>query len=282
MILPLLHIYHAIPSNWRTPLSGALFADGRLRVGIPGVVRDVPEIGHYEHPLGTARVQEFLELVTRQRVWELEGLKRLWPDESIVGFWAGEGESKRTKTWPMSDIPPEVTVVLSAFHRLVDEARASPVRVLAGAARLPETTCFGRTRLNLEFTLRNAGREPIAFTNPMAPFGAMVPLRLLIARPSARPGGSPFAQQRFDVPTACISCPDRPDPRAAGRPGELLELAPGQSLRFAADPALYLSPASYLTALALDLTPGPDASPQALKGVLTMEMQTLQVVPAPA
>lgn len=41
---------------------------------------------------------------------------------------------------------------------------------------------------------------------------------------------------------------------------------------------LYLSPGQHLTALSFDSSPGREALPGALAGVLTMEMQTLQVV----
>ncbi len=91
------------------------------------------------------------------------------------------------------------------------------------------------------------------------------------------PGKPPSSQQRFDISTASLSCPEQPDMDADGQ-DDLLHLLPGRKLRFAGEATLYLSPGQYLTALSFDCSAGPEAPRDAIAGVLTMEMQTLQVV----
>lgn len=88
-------------------------------------------------------------------------MSTLRPDEPVVTFRTGDGEQRRLRSWRLHELPPQVLPILDRFHRFVDEARASPVQVLAGEARLAEPSSSPKAHLKFELSLRNAGVEPI-------------------------------------------------------------------------------------------------------------------------
>lgn len=277
MLWPL-RIYQSIPTNPRGQLGCTLEADGTFHLGIPGVLHGRPEIGYYLHNFGPERAHEFRLLVEQAGVWELPGLDALYPEQPNLYFVAGDWEGdKRSVTWSMDAIPDEVLPIMDAFHRLVEEARASPREVLAGAARWLAPSFSAREPLQLEFTLHNKGSEPISLQDPMTPYEGTSPLVLLIS-PAPSPDGRRQRHQRIELSPDVLFRPDQARPHAHGQPGDRLELAAGQSVRFVAAPSTYLSPGEHEAVLLLDTGGGMDVPPNHVRGLLAVDTPPLRIV----
>jgi hypothetical protein len=262
-----LTIYQSIPSNWRSRMGSSLRADGTFHVWTPGVLRDRPEIGYYVHALGAERALEFRMLVEDLGVWDLPGIHFMRPEQPRVNFIAGDvqGTDKRVVIFSIDDLPPQVITVMDAFHRLVEEAVASPKQVLAGAARSTRPKVAANEPLRLEFTLRNKGTD--------------VPLLKLLVAPVPTPDRPHPSPTRVDITPAMMTRPDQARPRDAGPPGELLELAPGQALQFTATANVYLSPGEHRAVLTLSTGEGSQFPANHVRGVLALELPSLHIVP---
>lgn len=271
-------VSQSIPSNGRMGMSATIKLDGSLGVSIPGVLRGGPEIGYYVHNIGARRVREFRALIEQQKLWELPGIRKLAPEQPSVKIMAGEyGAKQQSVMWAIGGLPPEALVVMDAFNKLVDEAYASPREVLRGEARWSAPNFSAREPLQLEFTLRNKGTDAITVKNFMAAREGASPLKLVVF-PPLPPDGERPSPTWITITPAMLSRPDLSPRASAGQQDARFELAPGQSLRFAATPSAYLSPAEHQAVLILDNGSPSNGCGNLIYGVLAMEMPPLHIV----
>lgn len=273
-----LKIYQSIPTNWRGQLGSSLDPDGTFHFWTPGVLRGRSEIGFYTYGLGVERAQKFREFVEQHKVWELSPLTMVAPDQPTVQIIAGDWDGpKRSGMWSIDALPPEVISVMDAFNHLVEEACAGPVRVLAGSARWSAPRFSAREELKLELTLQNKGSDPISFQSPIVPTDDTPPLHLLVSQLPGADGRAP-KPQRIAITRHMLSRPGQSQLPGDGQRAERLELAPGQSVRFAVTTSAYLSPAEHRAVLFFD-TGGGSAPPRShVRGVLTVELPPLHIV----
>ncbi|PCC68209.1 hypothetical protein SAMN02745121_08922 [Nannocystis exedens] len=271
-----LDIAHSIPTNWRQRLGATFTADGVMHLGIPGVMHERPEIGHYKHALGPDRVLAFVDLIEQQKLWDLPAAPPRGPDQPMALVMQGRESNMRSKVWALDALPPEAVTVLDAFNRLVLEAYASPVRVVTGAARWLASNFSAREPLRLEFTLHSKGTETIAIQNPMAPQPLESLLQLMVARVIPPPGRAPRATTANIMPTS-LSRLDLPRGSAV-QPGQYLELAPGEEVRFGVTCSMYLSPGEHQAVLLLNTGGGPSSSKNHFSGALALELPRLHIV----
>lgn len=271
-------LYHSIPSNSRGELGSSLDPDGSFHFWTPGVLRGRPEIGYYVHKFPPQRALDFRALVEQAKVWDLPRLKSLAPEQPHVFMIAGDWEgTKRSVMWAIDALPAEVLPIMDAFHKMVDEAFASPREVLAGAARWMAPSFSAREPLRIEFTLSNKGTEQISLQDPMAPEEGGSLLSLLISQVPTRDVPSP-TPKHVAITSHMLSRPDQAQPHAKKPAGSRLELAPGESVRFVATPSAYLSPAEHRAVLLLNTGQSPQPPNDHVLGVLAVDMQPIRIV----
>lgn len=267
-----LRIYHSVPTNPRGELGSSLKPDGTFSFWTPGILRDRPEIGLYVHNLGPERALEFRRLVEDARLWEIPDVDALYPGQPSVSVKAGEyGRKYRSVMWPMDGLPDALLPVLDAFHRLIDEASASPREVLTGSARWTAANFSAREPQQLEFTLQAKGTVPCLFEDPMACPERVVNVRLLVSQ--VQPEGV-TNRQSIDITADMLARPDEARPYAKPPPRALVELAPGQSVRFTATAYAYLSPGEYQAVLRIHT----GSHPKHTVGALALELPPLRIV----
>lgn len=277
MLWPL-WIYHSIPTASHGRLGSSITEDGSFHFWTSGVSRDRPEIGYYIHDFGAARVRAFRNLVEEAGLWDLPDTDTLYPEEPNVYLMAGDWKGpKRSVMWSIDALPPELLPILDAFQQLVAEASASPVRVLGGEARWSAPSFYAREPLRLEFTLHNRGSGTIVFDDPTGQYEGSFPLDLLLEQVTSPEQEEP-PSHRVDITPDMLSRPDQTDPLLKGTPGDLLELAPGQALRFAAKCFIYLSPGEYQAVLRFEMQDRENGPRDLVDGVLALELPTLRIV----
>ncbi|PCC73213.1 hypothetical protein SAMN02745121_03060 [Nannocystis exedens] len=272
------NLHHSIPSNSRGELGSSLDADGSFHFWTPGVLRGRPEIGYYVHKFPPQRALDFRALVEQAKVWDLPRLKALAPEQPHVFMMAGdwEGGPKRSVMWAIDALPAEVLPIMEAFHKMVDEAFASPREVLAGTARWTAPSFSAREPLRLEFTLSNKGTQQISLQDPMAPEEGESLLSLLISQVPSREVPAP-TPKHVTITPHMLSRPDQAQPHARRAPGSRLELAPGESVRFVATPSAYLSPAEHRAVLLLDTGESPQPPTDHVHGILAVDTPLLRI-----
>jgi hypothetical protein len=270
-----LHIYQSLPSNWNEQLDVKLTEGGLFRVWTPGVIRDRPEVGHYSHDLGPERIAAFRAFFEDLKPWDLPCVDSTAPEEPEVRFVEGPlDDPRRTTQWVIDALPAEVVTILDAVHRLIDEAAASPRRVLSGSACWSARTFSTREPLRLEFTLTGKGIERLSFESPMSEGSYPDRLQLIIA-PVATPERTGQRPTQLTLLPRVVSRPDHPKPYEAG-PARV-SLAPEESTRYAAKASVYLSPGEHRAVLLFDAGPYCEHVDH-VAGVLAIELPPLHIV----
>jgi hypothetical protein len=276
-----LRIHHSIPTNHRGELGSSLDLDGVFHFWTPGVLRDRPEIGYYAHTIGVERTLEFRKLLEDAGTWDIPGVDAIYPDQPNLSIRAGDYPGAyRSVMWPMDEeLPDAILPVLDAFHRLVDEASASPRRVLTGRVQWSARSFSAREPQRLELTLQSKGTERIVVRDPMAAPGRGAAVRLLVSQ--VQPEGV-TNRQWIDVTPDMLARPDEARPHAKPPPEALIELAPGQSVRLTATTSAYLSPGEYQAVLFFET--GHRSGPKGewidgfVAGALALELPPLRIV----
>ncbi len=247
----LLGMNQSIPGRLGASLVSAMQSTGELIVRLDSNLRGRQELGYYLHRFPPQRLDHLTALVEQIDLWNIPEEK--WrPGVPSVGFIREERDVRVAyKSWALSRMPPSVEPLVSLFNHLADEARQSPVEVLAGEAGWVHAAVRPKQPLELTIRLYNPGSKPIVIQSPRTPVeDSDSSLQLLLSRIDAPPDPeNPDAGfSRVEVPATSVARVGDDGPQIPTHV-ERIELAPGEEVRFTATQGLYLAPGRYRAVL---------------------------------